>query len=68
MAKHVLYEDAPARVEIKFEYDEASDDLERVKQEIVDIEEATHPVLYCECGSEFEDFESAMSHLRQMRK
>ena len=67
MANHILYEDAPARVEIEFEYDESNDKLNRVTEEILDIEEADHPVLYCECGSEFENFESAMEHLREVR-
>ena len=67
MADHVLYEDAPARVEIEFAYDEANDKLDRVNTEILDIEEADYPVLYCECGSKFEDFEAAISHLQEMR-
>jgi hypothetical protein len=65
MENHVLYEDAPARVEIEFEYDNANDKLNRVKEEILEIEEADHPVLYCECGSEFESHESAVEHLRE---
>jgi hypothetical protein len=66
MAKHVLYEDAPARVEIEFEYDELNDKLNHVNKEIIDIEEADYPVLYCECGLEFENFESAVDHLREV--
>jgi hypothetical protein len=67
VAEHTLYEDAPARVEIEFEYT-GSDDLTRVGREILDVEEASHPVLYCECGMEFEAFESAMDHLRDVRE
>lgn len=67
MASHILYEDAPARVEIEFEYGESNDKLNRVTEEILDIEEADHPVLNCVCGSEFENFESAMEPLREIR-
>jgi hypothetical protein len=66
MAKYVLYEDAPVRVEIEFEYDEPNDKLNRFKKEVIEIEEADHLYFYCECGSEFENFESAMDHLREV--
>lgn len=67
MTTHVLYEDAPARVEIAFEYDPSSDKLNRITEEIIDIEEADHPVLYCECGSEFESHEEAVNHLQEVQ-
>lgn len=66
MAKHVLYEDAPARVEIEFEYEASRDKLNRVTKEITEIEESEHPVLYCECGSEFENHEAAVTHLKEV--
>ena len=68
MAKHILYEDAPARAEIEFEYDNSNDKLNRVKEEVIEIKETDHPVLYCECGSEFEDHESAVEHLRETQE
>lgn len=67
MAEHTLYEDAPARVEIEFEYT-GSENLKRVDRTITEVQEADSPVLYCECGVEFEAFEPAMSHLRETRE
>jgi len=71
MSKHVLYENAPARVEIKYTYDESKsgwDSLTEVDTEVIDIDTPDNPILYCECGEEFEfDLDSAIEHIQQTR-
>ena len=64
MAEHTLYEDCPARVEIEYKYNQ-TDELEIVDEDIIDYEDVAVPVLYCECGAEFENFDSARSHLQE---
>jgi len=68
MPEHTLYEDAPARIEIEYEYNESNDDVEPVNREILEREDVRAPVLYCECGEEFMEWEPAMNHLRQSRE
>jgi len=68
MAEHTLYEDAPARIEIEYTYDDSEDTVEPVNREILQREEVRAPVLYCECGEEFMEWEPAMDHLRQSRE
>jgi hypothetical protein len=67
MTEHVLYEDAPARVEIEYQYIESEDKVEPVNREILQREDVNAPVLYCECGEEFIEWEPAMEHLRESR-
>lgn len=67
MTKHVLYEDAPARIEITYKYIESDDKVEAVNQEILNREDVRAPVLYCECGEKFMEWEPAMEHLREFR-
>jgi hypothetical protein len=63
-----LCENAPARIEIEYKYNESRDAVEPISREILEREDVRAPVLYCECGEEFMEWEPAMNRLRQVRK
>ena len=64
MSEHTMYENCPARVEIELKHI-GDGELEIVDEEIIEYMDVNAPILYCECGMEFEDLDSAKSHLRE---
>lgn len=65
--EHTIYEEKPMVKKIRLEYVRSVDSLEKTDQEFVEPQGVVESTLYCECGDEFEKWEAAVDHVRELR-